>query len=653
MCGICGFIDFEGLAGDEKCISRMAARLRHRGPDDFGTWSDRGSGIALGHTRLSIVDLSPEGHQPMRSASGRFTIVFNGEIYNFQELATILRMRGHKFRGHSDTEVMLAAFEEWGIENALKLFNGMFALGVWDATTRTLTLARDRLGEKPLYYGWQHNTFLFGSELKALRAHPAFDTTVDRSVLALFMAFSYVPAPYSIYQTIRKLPAGTFLTLPVSPEETRRRTLFAPERYWNIYDVRAKGIAEPFDGSDQEAQQQLECLLLDAVRIRMLADVPLGAFLSGGVDSSLTVALMQGQSSTPVRTFSIGFSEQEYNESAFAAGVARHLGTQHTELRVTPGEALAVIPRLSELYDEPFADSSQVPTFLLSALTRKHVTVSLSGDGGDELFMGYPRYFWAVDLWKMSRFIPRRLDFLSGLLARLPLRTWRGAARVAQFVRGHPMQRLDHRIRRALGVLHARSPSELYRSMVTHWGDPFHLVKGSGPLQHHIADPATWEDPRGFLRQMMFADIVAYLPDDILVKVDRAAMGVALETRIPFLDPRVVEFSYTLPTEYFVRHGVDKWILRQILYRYVPRDLVERPKMGFGIPIEYWLKGELRPWAEALLDERRIEQEGYFESAPIREKWREFVSDAGSWDPLLWDVLMFQAWLEHTQATDL
>ncbi len=630
----------------------MAASLRHRGPDDLGTWFDREAGVALGHTRLSILDPSSDGHQPMHSPSGRFTIVFNGEIYNFQELAGLLRSRGHTFRGHSDTEVMLAAFEEWGIENSLRRFNGMFAFAVWDATERTLTLARDRLGEKPLYYGWQQNAFLFGSELKALRAHPAFEGDVDREALALFMRFCYIPTPYSIYRQICKLPAGTYLTLPVSREDAGRRTVPEPQPYWDINDVRAKGIATPFRGADDTAQHQLESLLRDAVKIRMIADVPLGAFLSGGIDSSLIVALMQTQSGTPIRTFSIGFPEKEYDESAFAAGVARHLGTQHTELRVTPQDALAVIPRLPELYDEPFGDSSQIPTFLLATLTRQHVTVSLSGDGGDELFLGYPRYTWAASLWRLSRVIPGPLQPLVELLGRLPYRAWQSAAGVARVVSGYPMHRFEHRIRRALAFLQAHSRRELYQSMVTHWDEPLGLVKGNTTLDHDLSDLAIWEDPGGFLRQMMFADILTYLPDDILVKVDRAAMGVALETRMPFLDPRVVEFTFALPTRHFVRRGVEKWILKQILYRHVPRELVERPKMGFGIPIEYWLKRELRPWVEALLDECRLEREGYFESAPIRLKWQEFIGGTGRWDQLLWDVLMFQAWLEHTRATD-
>jgi len=652
VCGIAGFLDL-ARATDAATLAARAARmadaLAHRGPDDAGVWVDAAAGVALGHRRLAIIDLSPEGHQPMLSADGRYVVVFNGEIYNYRALRQELAARGHRFRGHSDTEVLLAAVSQWGLEGALARFNGMFAFALWDRQARRLTLARDRLGEKPLYYGWMGRTFLFGSELKALRAHPAFQGTIDRGALALYLRHGYVPAPYSIYRGIHKLPPATWLTL--APAQAGH--LPAPVPYWSARAAAEQGLADPFPGSPAEAAALLEALLRDAVRLRLEADVPLGAFLSGGIDSSTVVALMQAQSAQPVRTFTIGFHAAAYNEAEEAKAVARHLGTAHTELYVTPAETLAVIPRLPTLYDEPFADSSQVPTFLVAQLARRHVTVCLSGDGGDELFGGYPRYFLGRTLWRGVGWLPR------------PLR--RAAARGLTALRPEAWDRvlggldplLPRRLRarqpgdklhKLAEVLAADSPDALYHGIVSHWKAPAALVPGAAEPPTPLTTPDQQPALPDFTLRMMYLDTITYLPDDILVKVDRATMGVSLEARVPLLDHRVVELAWRLPLALKVRDGQGKWLLRQVLYKYVPRPLVERPKMGFGVPIDAWLRGPLREWAEALLDERRLRAEGFFDPRPIRQRWAEHLAGVRHWHHHLWDVLMFQAWLEQQAA---
>jgi asparagine synthase (glutamine-hydrolysing) len=653
MCGFVGFmggVASYGPSGDESVLLRMADTITTRGPDDAGYWADSDRRIGLGHRRLSIVDLSPAGHQPMVSGSGRYVLVYNGEIYNHLDCRASLAITGASFmwRGHSDTETLLAGFDAWGVQVTVERSIGMFAFAVWDKLTRTLTLARDRIGEKPLYYGWQgkgyHATFLFGSELKALKAHPAFTAGIDRNALCLLMRHNYIPAPYSIYQGIAKLEAGCLLTVSLAQPEPK------VVRYWSAAAVAVAGCAAPFAGAPTQAVDELEVLLKSAVQQQMMADVPLGAFLSGGIDSSTVVALMQAQSSRRVKTFTIGFNEEGYNEAVHAKAVAKHLGTEHTELYVSPQQALDVIPLLPMLYCEPFSDSSQIPTFLVSQLARQQVTVSLSGDAGDELFCGYNRYLLANKLWKKLAVLPsgsRRLA-ARGLTALSPSR-WNALLGPVQGLLPSSLRQanLGDKLHKAAGVLASGSVDALYLGLVSHWHDPAAIVIGGTEPPTLLTGNAPALDGLDDIQRMMALDALTYLPDDILVKVDRAGMGVSLEGRVPFLDHRVVEFAWTLPQSLKLRDGVGKWVLRQVLYRHVPKELIERPKMGFGVPIGDWLRGPLRDWAENLLDEARLRREGYFHPGPIRQKWSEHLSGLRNWQYHLWDVLMFQAWLEE------
>jgi asparagine synthase (glutamine-hydrolysing) len=645
MCGLAGYFTRRDPV-DGQLLAAMASAVTHRGPDDAGTWLDPALGIGLAHRRLSIVDLSPAGHQPMHSASGRFVVAFNGEIYNHIELRTALG--DLSWRGHSDTETLLAAIEAWGLEETLKKLVGMFAIALWDMRERTLFLARDRFGEKPLYYGWQKEVLLFGSELKALKAHPAFLGELDRDSITLLLRHNAIHAPRSIYRGISKLPPGTFLRLQTEAGLTAMQEV-RPVQYWSLADLACAGQAAMFGGDPHEAVDELEAKLNDAIRLQMVADVPLGAFLSGGVDSSLVVALMQAQSSRPIRTFTIGFHEADFNEAVHAKAVARHLGTDHTELYVTATEAQAVIPRLPEMYDEPFADSSQIPTFLVSQLARRDVTVSLSGDAGDELFGGYNRYFLADSIWRKTRGIPRPLrDLAAASILGIPVAGWDGLSRVLGNVLPKRLQfsQVGDKAHKLAEILRASRPDGLYRDLVSHWKRPADLVIGATEPPTVLAESTLWEATREFPHRMMLLDGLSYLPDDILVKLDRAAMSVSLETRVPFLDHRVAEFAWRLPLSMKIRHGESKWALRQVLYRHVPPELIERPKMGFGVPIGDWLRGPLRDWAEALLNESRLKREGIFRHEAILEKWREHQDGKRNWQYYLWDVLMFQAWLE-------
>lgn len=631
-------------------LRRMGQSLRHRGPDHGAEWLDGEAGVGFAHRRLAILDLSPAGEQPMRSRSGRYVITYNGEIYNHRDIRRALEEGGHQvsWRGHSDTETLLAAFEAWGIEETLKRVTGMFAFALWDAGKRQLILARDRLGEKPLYYGWQGHgagaVFLFGSELKALRTHAAFQNEIDRGALSLFMRHNYVPSPHCIYRGISKLLPGSYLTLSLA----NRHPVIS--RYWSAMSVAEAGATNQVQSTASEAVDQLHDLLMTAVGQQMISDVPLGAFLSGGIDSSTVVALMQAQSSRPVRTFSIGFFEAAYNEANHAKAVAQHLGTDHEELYVTPEEAMAVIPRLPSIYDEPFADPSQIPTFLVSQLARKHVTVSLSGDAGDELFGGYNRYEMTARFWSRISAVPRplRIAAAKGLTSLSPA-TWDRIASTARplLPRSLQMRLPGDKMHKGAGVLASRTPAELYHGIVSSWREPERLVIGGTepltPLTEHLPQL----DALTPIERMMALDMITYLPDDILVKVDRAAMAVSLETRVPFLDHRVVEYAWRLPMNLKLREGRTKWALRQVLYRYVPPRLLERPKMGFGVPIDEWLRGPLRDWAENLLDEKRLEQDGYFDPAPIRKMWSAHQQGHSNMQYHLWIVLMFQAWLRN------
>ena len=619
-------------------LGRMGEAIGHRGPDDSGVWLDADGGIGLSHRRLSVLDLSPAGHQPMVSASGRYVIAFNGEIYNHLDLRRQLSDRA--WCGHSDTETLLAGFELWGIEQTLQATVGMFAIALWDRIDRSLILARDRLGEKPLYYGWQGGVFLFGSELKALKHHPSFQGEVDREALALYLRYSYVPAPRSIYRGMCKLAPGTLLRVRAGD-----RQLPEPKQFWSLKAVAEHGQREPFEGSDEEAVEALEGKLLESVRAQQIADVPLGAFLSGGIDSSTIVALMQSQSHRPVQTFTIGFQEVGYNEAEHARAVARHLGTDHTELYVTSAQALAVIPRLATLYDEPFADSSQIPTYLVSQMARAHVTVSLSGDAGDELFGGYTRYAMAARILQYPKSLRKLLA--GGLTSLSPL-AWNRLFSALAPVLPKSMRFVlpGDKAHKLASILEAESQEVIYRRLVSTWLAPEDVVLGSKEPSTLLDDRASWANGVVFEHCMMFLDAMTYLPDDILVKVDRAAMGVSLETRVPFLDHRVVEFAWQLPLAMKIRDGQGKWLLREVLYKYVPKELIERPKMGFGVPIDSWLRGPLRDWAEALLDETRLHKEGFFHPRPIREKWAEHLSGRRNWQYLIWNVLMFQAWQE-------
>ncbi|MBK5204243.1 MAG: asparagine synthase (glutamine-hydrolyzing) [Polaromonas sp.] len=652
MCGFVGFLGgpaAQGELGDETTLQHMASTIVNRGPDDAGYWSDVDQRVGFGHRRLSIVDLSPAGHQPMVSGGGRYVIAFNGEIYNHLDCRAALAMTGAGmgWRGHSDTETLLAGFDAWGIQATVERSIGMFAFAVWDKQTRTLTLGRDRLGEKPLYYGWQgqgqHATFLFGSELKALKAHPAFAAGIDRNALCLLMRHNYIPAPYSVYQGIAKLEPGCLLTVSLAQPEPK------VVRYWSAAAVAVAGCATPFAGTPEQAVDALEVLLKSAVQQQMMADVPLGAFLSGGIDSSTVVALMQAQSSRPVKTFTIGFNEEGYNEAVHAKAVARHLGTEHTELYVSPQQAMEVIPRLPGLYCEPFADSSQIPTFLVSKLAKQHVTVSLSGDAGDELFCGYNRYQITGKLWRKLALVPAPLRALvaKGITALSPT-AWDSLAGIIPGAGRYAA--LGDKLHKGAGVLASATVDELYLGMVSHLRNPADWVIGGQEPPTHLTGLRPELGGLSAVERMMALDAISYLPDDILVKVDRAGMGVSLESRVPFLDHRVVEFAWSLPLTYKLREGQTKWPLRQVLYRHVPRELIDRPKMGFGVPLHDWLRGPLRDWAEELLDEARLAREGYFHPAPIRQIWAEHLSGRRNWMAQLWNVLMFQAWLEANHA---
>ncbi len=638
MCGIAGFVNSRRHFGPDELsaiASRMADRLSHRGPDDRGVWIDAGSGVAFGHTRLAIIDLSPAGAQPMLSRCGRFVLSYNGEVYNAPELRAELEKAGHTFRGHSDTEVMVEGFAAWGLRAMVARLIGMFAFAAWDRATRTLTLGRDRLGIKPLYWGQIESSLVFASELKALMAFPGWEGEIDRDALAAFLRYGYVPTPMSIYRGVHKLAPGTLLEYG-----TDGAARIAP--YWSLGEVAERAQADPLDVADGAAKEAVESLLNDAVRRHMVADVPLGMFLSGGIDSSIVAALMQTNSVRPIRTFSIGFREQAYDEAAHAKRVASHLGTEHTELYVTAAEAQAVIPKLQQIYDEPFADSSQIPTYLVSEMTRRHVTVALSGDGGDEVFAGYNRYGQGLALAKASRRMPGVVrSGLSAAITSVPPGIW---DRLFRTVPERIRPRLAGEKMHKLAAVLPKDGVGFYESLVAQGEDADALVLGAGKNRAglgHDAPPDRFADEVSW---MQYLDTLHYLPDDILTKVDRASMAVSLEVRVPLLDHRLVELSWRLPLKFKLRGGTGKWLLRQIAYKYVPKHLLERPKMGFGVPIDEWLRGPLKEWAGDLLSSSSLTRLGLLDPAPIAKRWDEHQAGGRNWQHFLWNVLVFAAW---------
>lgn len=645
MCGIAGFLQLEPGAPDQAngALRAMAQTIAHRGPDGEGVWYDALAGVGLAHRRLAIIDLSDLGAQPMSSASGRLTITFNGEIYNYRALRSELERAGCRFRSSSDTEVLLEAFELWGAQRALERLRGMFAFALWDHQERTLVLARDRFGEKPLYFGQFGRTLLFGSELRALRAHSAWNAGLDRGALALLLRHYYIPSPHTIYRGVQKVMPGCYVRI-----RTYRGAFVVEQRpYWTARPLadHAQPVAESHCGRILE---ELHEALTQSVQMQMHADVPVGAFLSGGIDSSLVVSLMQRASRRPVHTFSIGFIERDYDEAPFARRMAEHLGTEHTELMLSPRDALAVIPQLADIYDEPFADSSQIPTYLVSQLARRTVKVSLSGDGGDELFSGYDHYSLALDYWRRVERLPAGLRaLLRNAVHSLPL-PWIEALTTAALIgRRRAYLDLPDRIKERSSQLFAASFYQLYRSYVSFWHCPEDVVLGAREPATVLSDDESRRSRVGAVEHMMFMDTRQYLPDDILVKVDRAAMHVSLETRVPLLDSVVADIAWNTPLAVHRRDGRGKWLLRQLLTRYVPQELFDRPKRGFAIPLAHWLKCELREWGEHLLNPAKLAREGIFEPTVIERRWRQHQQGLADWSIQLWTVLMAQAWIER------
>jgi asparagine synthase (glutamine-hydrolysing) len=648
MCGFAGLLTSTEMTRDELMAhaARMTAPIAHRGPDDDGLWVDPDAGVAFGFRRLAILDLSPQGHQPMHSPSGRFVTLFNGEVYNFKELRHRLEQHGFRFRGGSDTEIILAAFEQWGIKEAVTRFVGMFAIAVWDTATRELSLIRDRLGKKPLFVYSEPGLVTFGSELKTLMAGPSFDSTIDRDALASYLRYLYVPAPQCIFGRAIKVPAGHVLTI-ADP----RLSVPPSEPYWSLETVARDGLANPINASEAETIDHLDALLGDAVRCRMHSDVPLGALLSGGIDSSTVVALMQEASARPVKTYTIGFSEQAFDEAEHAARVASHLGTDHTALCLTGDDARSLVPRLPEIFDEPLADPSQLPTLLVSQLARRQVTVALSGDGGDELFGGYNRYVYGVNVLRRVNRIPMPLRrCVAAGIGSVPAAAWSRVDRAASALMGGVSGgRVGERIQKVGNLMGASSEGGMYRSLLSAWQEPDRLVSGCSRTRDRNGEILHSGHPAHLLDRMMLADQTTYLADDLLAKLDRASMAISLEVRAPLLDHRVVEFSWRLPRALKLRGDVGKWILRQVLYRRVPRDIVERPKMGFSVPIDRWLRGPLRDWAEALLSTQSLAESG-LNPAPIASAWNDLQTGRRQSGSALWAVVMFQAWRERWNA---
>ena len=640
MCGIAGFVE-HGVSSDDllENINQMTACLTHRGPDSSDIWTDVSKGVALGHRRLSIIDLSPSGRQPMVSPSSRYVISYNGEIYNFIELRKELEKQGCCFKGTSDTEVIVTAIDMWGVNKAVSRFIGMFAFALWDQNECKLFLCRDRMGEKPLYYGNLPNTFIFASELKAIIKHPRFMRQINPDAVNLYTKNNYIKAPYTIYKDIYKLPPGTILEMSFGSGDKKPLV----QSYWSLAEVVRRGKADVLLYSEEEAADYLEKLLLESVSKQMISDVPLGAFLSGGVDSSLIVSLMQKNSVLPIQSFTVGFKEKNYNEAGYAKAVAAHLGTKHTELFVTSQDALNVIPRLPEIYDEPFADSSQIPTCLIAALTREHVTVSLSGDGGDELFAGYDRYRHLDMLWRRVGFSPIRRECASRLISSLPIGAWQRLAFLFNRQIQGKEKLFGDKLYKLAQIIRADNPDDLYQLMITTWKESSHLLN----TKNNIVKNDIPHELDDYLERAIYLDTVNYLPDDILVKVDRASMAASLETRVPFLDYRIVEFAWQLPLHFKIKEGRGKWLVRKVLDKYIPRNLIERPKSGFSVPIADWLRGPLKEWAGDFLNPGLLKEQGIFNPEPISRKWEEHQTGKRNWQYHLWNVLMFQSWYSY------
>ncbi len=659
MCGITGIINLDTFTMESlrKICLQMTNSLRHRGPDDAGAWTDSQGLVALGHRRLSILDLSPEGHQPMLSATGRFVISYNGEVYNYIDIRKRLEELGQApiFGGHSDTEVMLAAIEAWGLEKAVQEFNGIFAFAIWDQKESRLSLVRDRVGVKPLYYGWAGKSFVFGSELKSLRQHPHFDNRIDRRVLALYFRHNYIPAPHSIYEKVFKLEPGKILTISSDARRLDKLSPLQSKTYWSAQKIWRGGALNSWQGDERTAVDSLETILVDAVKSQMISDVPLGAFLSGGIDSSVVTALMQSSSSQPVKTFSIGFHEAGYNEAVFAKNIADYLGTNHTELYVTDEQAQDVIPLLPTIYDEPFADVSQIPTYLVSKLAREHVTVSLSGDGGDELFNGYSRYIAVERLWRLANVQPEILKQLVGILIRqLPVKALDVLAYPLNTIfkaLGYHDRKIGNRLKKYAGLFSQSSRMEIYRTYISYSSSSENPVLGGKEPTTVFSKNIDANNSFDYFQLMALLDILTYLPDDILVKVDRASMAVALEARVPFLDHRIVEFAAVVPTNMKIRAGSGKWIIKEILKKYIPLELTERPKMGFGVPVGEWLRGPLKTWCQDLLNQSEISDECVLDANLIQRLWKQHSSHEWDRSEQLWGILMFRAWLTEAKGS--